>query len=437
MSFRQEGGDPRVHVSDLINLIWRNLGRMRARVAMTAIGVLIGTAAVVILISLGAGLQRSLTGELMSIRDLTRITVRPGSLGRDPGPSSRTDRTEEKRLDENALRFIRDLPHVIAVTPLQRVAGGQLRLNRTVANPSIVGLDPHQAEALGFRLQQGTLRLGRSQALVGAKVGEMFFDPVRQQPVAPVDLMGQLVQLEVRRISSEGNAVTKQMRVRVSGVLAEGGATDYDMYLGLSEALDINEWLGQGLDLRREGYQQVIVRSDDPQHVLEIEEAITGAGFLAFSYRDAVGQVNLVFLIVQAVLGGIGAIALVVAGFGIANTMIMSIYERTGEIGLMKAVGARNRDVMSVFLGEAGTIGVLGGVLGVAVGVALSQLINGIALAYLRTQTGGEAPETLTYTPFWLVVFSIGFATLAGLVSGIYPAMRAATLSPVSALKYE
>ena len=149
------------------------------------------------------------------------------------------------------------------------------------------------------------------------------------------------------------------------------------------------------------------------------------------------GQVNLVFLIVQAILGGIGAIALVVAGFGIANTMIMAIYERTAEIGLMKAVGARNRDVMSVFLGEAGAIGLLGGVLGVTVGAALSQLINVIGLAYLSAQTGGEGPETLVHTPLWLVAFSIGFATLAGLLSGIYPAMRAATLRPVSALKYE
>ena len=427
-----------MYLSDLLRLIWRNLGRMRARVAMTATGVLIGTAAVVILISLGAGLQRSLTGELTAIRDLTRITVLPGSYGRGFGPSQRPGRTEEKVLDEDAMRFIRDLPHVVAATPRQGLMGGQLRLNRVVANPSIVGIDPRQSEALELEVQQGVLRVGRGQALVGAKVGEMFFDPVRQQPVEPMDLARQLLQVELSRISSRGKPATRRIRIRVAGVLAEGGETDYDVYLGLDEVLDMNEWLlGRRLNLPQEGYQQVIVEADDPEHVLEVEQKITEEGFLAFSYHDALQQINLVFLILQAILGGIGAIALVVAGFGIANTMIMSIYERTSEIGLMKAVGARNRDVMSVFLGEAGAIGFLGGVLGVAAGVALSQLINAIALAYLRAQTMGEGPETLIHTPLWLIVFSIGFAALAGLLSGIYPAMRAATLSPVSALKYE
>jgi len=131
-----------MYPSDLLWLIWRNLGRMRARVAMTAIGVLIGTAAVVILISLGAGLQHSLTGELTAIRDLTRVTVLPGSYGREFGPSQRPGRTEEKVLNEDALRFIRDLPHVMAATPRQGLMGGQLRLNRVVAYSSIVGIDP-------------------------------------------------------------------------------------------------------------------------------------------------------------------------------------------------------------------------------------------------------------------------------------------------------
>jgi len=427
-----------MYLSDLLRLIWGNLGRMRARVAMTAIGVLIGTAAVVILISLGAGLQRSLTGELTAISDLTRITVLPGSFGQGFGPSQRPGRTEEKVLDEDALRFIRDLPHVVAATPRQGLMGGQLRLNRVAAHASITGLDPHHTEALGLEAQQGVARLGRGQALVGAKVGEIFFDPVRQQPVEPIDLMGQLLQVELSRITSTGDQVTKRVRIRVAGVLAEGGETDYDMYLALDEVLDMNEWLlGRRLDLRQEGYQQAIVKADDPEYVLEIEQKITEVGFMAFSFHSALEQVNLVFFILQAVLGGIGAIALVVAGFGIANTMIMAIYERTAEIGLMKAVGARNRDVMSVFLGEAAAIGLLGGVLGVAVGAGLSQLINAIALVYVRAQAGGEGPEVLIHTPLWLVLFSIGFATLAGLLSGIYPAMRAATLSPVSALKYE
>jgi len=160
-------------------------------------------------------------------------------------------------------------------------------------------------------------------------------------------------------------------------------------------------------------------------------------GLFAFSAHDALRSVNTIFLILQAIFAGIGGIALLVAAFGIANTMIMAIYERTREIGLMKAIGATNRDVMTVFLAEAGAIGLLGGVLGVIVGILLSQIVNLFALSYLSTQTGGLGPSFVVYTSPWLILLSLAFATLVGLLSGIYPAMRAATLNPVSALKYE
>jgi len=124
--------------------------------------------------------------------------------------------------------------------------------------------------------------------------------------------------------------------------------------------------------------------------------------------------------------------------------MTMAIYERTREIGLMKAVGATNRDVMSVFLGEAGGIGLLGGLGGVVIGAGLGALIDLIAGTYLAAQavqqSGASASGvsiSLIYTPLWLPLFALGFATLVGVVSGLYPAMRAAALSPVAALKHE
>ena len=151
--------------------------------------------------------------------------------------------------------------------------------------------------------------------------------------------------------------------------------------------------------------------------------------------------INGFFVVLQVVFGGVGAIALLVAAIGIANTMAMAILERTREIGLMKAIGATNRDVLSVFLGEAAGIGFVGGIGGVAIGWAASQVLNVLAVAYFTGQAaqggGPPPPSTAVVTPFWLPMCVMVFATFVGLVSGVYPALQAARYEPVKALKYE
>jgi len=150
--------------------------------------------------------------------------------------------------------------------------------------------------------------------------------------------------------------------------------------------------------------------------------------------------INNFYLVLQIIFGGVGAIALLVAAIGIANTMAMAILERTREIGLMKAVGATNRDVLSIFLGEAAGIGFLGGLGGVLVGWLAGQGINVAAQVYFAnqsTQAGGVPVSVAVSTPAWLLLFALVFATLIGLLSGLYPALRAATMVPVLALKYE
>jgi putative ABC transport system permease protein len=171
-----------------------------------------------------------------------------------------------------------------------------------------------------------------------------------------------------------------------------------------------------------------------------VTDTITQLGYQAYTPQSFVQGINSFFLILQVIFGGVGAIALLVAAIGIANTMAMAILERTKEIGLMKAVGATNRDVLSIFLGEAAGIGFIGGLGGIILGWAAGQIINVLALAYLAgqaAQQGGPPPTTAVFTPLWLPIFTLIFATLIGLLSGLYPALRAATMIPVNALKYE
>jgi putative ABC transport system permease protein len=285
--------------------------------------------------------------------------------------------------------------------------------------------------------------------IIGARVAENFADPRRRSSSEDedvIDLYGQTLTLELKRSTPEGDTETRTVKLRVGGILEErGGQDDNSIFMALDDLEDLSTWTsGKRIDRRTEGYSQAIVVVNDPQLMIQIEnKLVLEYGYYAFSARSILQQLNLIFAIIQAVFGGIGAIALVVAAIGIANTMIMSILERTREIGLMKAVGATNRDVMSIFIGEAGAIGVLGGIGGVIFGIITAKVIDLIANAYISAQlaasgsTAGNEAASIAVIPLWLPIFAVAFALVIGLASGIYPALRAVQLNPVTALKYE
>ena len=220
-----------------------------------------------------------------------------------------------------------------------------------------------------------------------------------------------------------------------------GGEPDYSIYLPLEQVKALNEWAtGTRVNYNKDGYSQVIVKVEDADQALDIADQITAMGFQAITPQSYLQGINGFFVVLQIIFGGVGAIALLVAAIGIANTMTMSILERTREIGLMKAVGATNRDVLSIFLGEAAGIGFIGGLGGIVIGWLAAQAMNVLAIVYLAgqaSQQGGAPPSVAVYTPIWLPVFALIFSTFIGMLSGLYPALRAATMIPVQALKYE
>ena len=429
---------------DLIRLVWSNLRRMRGRALMTALGVLIGTAAIVVLISLAAGLRQSAVGDLSQFGPVNQITVLPGAIFQSFGA---TGISSDAVLTPRRLEEIARMDGVTAVTPREQVAvPTTIKLDRLVASTTLTGIDARAVRAMGT-LAQGSPQLGRWTAIVGARVGEQFVDPRRRTTVQsdePLDLYGRTLQVELTRVEEDGKTSTRTVRLRVGGVLAEGaGQDDYSIFIALEDAEDLVTWYqGQRPDRRNDGYSQAVIIVDDPEKVLKIEQELLLEGFLAFSARSTLQQINVIFAVIQAAFGGIGAIALIVAAIGIANTMIMSILERTREIGLMKALGATNRDVMSIFIAEAGAIGLLGGVGGVVFGAGIAKIIDLIAQAYINNQLAasgatGNAGLSLAVIPLWLPVFAIVFSLIIGLASGIYPALRAVQLDPVKALKYE
>ncbi len=441
---------------DLLALIAENLGRRKARVALTAIGVVIGSAALVVLVSLGAGLQRNATEQLGGIGDLTRIEVWPtygevygGGGGRvvvEVAPLGAGVPTGQHLLTESALAELAALPGVAGVYP-RDFAQGQVTvtLGRLEGYPQVIGVPPDFLSSQDLQMRAGTPELSRGTAVVGAMVSQAFYDPRQrpgQEPPPPPDLYDQNLRLTLVRWNQDGTETRRPLMVHVGGVIAEtGGEADWALYLSLDEVTAMNQWFsGRRIDRSRDGYPNVVVRATDPDHVVQVKDQIVAMGYQAYTALEYVQGITSFFTVLQAVFGGVGFVALMVAAIGIANTMTMAILERTREIGLMKAVGATNRDVLAIFLGESGGIGLIGGLGGVALGWSASQVINVVAVAYLAGQaarTGGLPPTVAVFTPPWLLVATLVFAAAIGVISGLYPALRAATLVPVTALKYE
>jgi putative ABC transport system permease protein len=443
-----------VRLVDLLKLTATSLTRTRFRAALSAFGVVIGTGAIVILFSLATGLQRLAADNLGGLGPLNEINI--FSLGGDGGGGGGggvsiviigVNKSASSKLKSSYLDSLAGQTGVKAVTPVVNFTGqATLHDDQYEARPSLKGVDPNAPANFNYALTSGAADLGRWQVLVGAKVGEAFSDPgVRSgdNRVPRLDLQGKSLTLELTRTDDTGQTVRRVLRLQVAGVLAPRGFDyDYSIIMRLSDVDELNTWsTGQQVNHQRTGYPGATVLAADSKSQTTLTEQIQKDGFLATSPNQILEQVNRTYYALQAFVGGVGLITLLIAGTGIANTLITAIYERTAEIGLMKAVGATTRQVMAVFLAEAAAIGGGGGLVGLVVGLLLSQGINAVASQSVAQQLSGpgasSGPVNIVATPLWLLVLAPVFAMGIGVIAGLYPARRAAHLDPVTALRYE
>lgn len=417
--------------SDTVSIVVRNLRRSKTRTILTSLGVLIGVAAIITLVSVGIAMQTSVTSQFESVGDLSILNVYPNNIRLGPFVPRRTE--EVKILDEDAINSIKKIEGIEALSPVYVLPDVLLKVGRLESSASLTGIEPKKVEKIAGELEKGRYitKSDKYAVVVGSKFQETFYNP-KTGTSETVNILGKMLKINIKRFI-EGKVEKKTYIFRVVGILKEKGTQDdYSIYAPINTVIGINEWrTGRTIKPEINGYNRIIVKVKDVDSVNSVAKRMEDMGFVVFSIQAIINSVSTVFRILQFILAGIAGISLLVAGIGIVNTMTMSIYERTRQIGIMKAIGASNTDILWMFLSEAAALGFLGG-LG---GILLSLLLNYIITHFSSTIVSGTTLKVAA--PLWLILFAVVFATVVGLIAGLIPSYRAANLKPVEALRYE
>ena len=503
-------------ISDILGMSLGNLWRRKMRTVLTVLGVVIGTASIVVMLSLGIGLKESMMAQVGSASSLTQIWVySDDSMGE-----------ESMLLDDTVVETMQSIQHVDSVNPqvyfymplkignyetyvnvigitdeemreielgsgdyptpgntLTMVAGNQIITDLMDSNtgqyiywetgelPNVDLLTAPVIGGIGFQESIGNNTDSLLSELNGGTSGDEYYDSTfststdfggesddlltsdPSQDMTDSDSLSEdFKQEEEQTVYSAFTDDMKRVSLKISGV-TEG---DVDTYTDYSYACyvrmdDLKKFFkqyypgnsvipGQPLDktgkpYRTLKYSQITVNVDESVNVEEVQQMIQDMGYRADANKEWLEEIEKEFMIIEAVLGGIGAVAMLVAAISIANTMTMSTYERTKEIGVMKVLGCSLGNIRSMFLAEAAFIGLLGGVAGIGLSYTLSMLANKLIAPMIMMDYGSEA--NISVIPIWLVGSAIVFATIIGMLAGFFPAQRATKLSPLAAIRNE
>jgi putative ABC transport system permease protein len=439
-----------VRGADYLGYTWRNITRAHLRLLLTVAAVVIGATLVVVMTSVGGGIQRNVLEDIRASGGLNEIFVSAVFLPQPGAPTVGRGGV----LNESTVQVIENLGGVTAVLPEVVLPFGiaQLGYAELTAQPALVGIPPERAATFGFAAAQGTVAPERGQVVLGGRVAEYFFDANRQRAPVP-DLFGQTIKLVTQRPGGAAGApgagmpgfaappLRRETDLEVAGILAIGGTQDdFTAWLNAEDTVDMLEWLtGRRPELGSDGYQALRVKTASTEQVRAVQQEISDLDLRATSPLSVLEEVNRGMFILQALLGTIGLVALIVSGLGVANTMLMATFERTREIGILKALGATETQIARLFLVEASFIGLLGALVGLILGWLATQVINLVVLQLLATSVGAAPgpPRAVLYTPAWVPPAVIVLAWLVAVLAGLYPALRASRLNIARALRAE
>jgi ABC-type lipoprotein release transport system permease subunit len=483
-------------IGDLTELATQNLREAILRNSLTTVGIAVGVASLVAMLSLGVGLQELINRRLERNGLFDTVLVRPrttfnatgqirrnrdlGSYRADNSPKrDQDDRGQadtrpdlnnivSRPLDKDSRRELAQLPHVLEVYPEFRFTG-DLRFGESGHLTQVTSLPQSASTSDGLEGMQGHF-FSSSDAHEVILQADAAADLADSQHLQPGDMLGKDLILRYAgreplpansgsrdRGTSPDDALTgfsiisSRITLRVVGIVdAETVASGANAFgrsgayvpLAVAEELGVVQGNDMGEVVRESAlggnglhYSNLTVRVEKPADVPAVEESVRQMGYAPFSLLDLTRNLRRLFAILDMLLGIFGSLALAVASLGIINTLVMAILERRREIGVLKALGASDKDVRQLFFAEAGVMGLLGGAGGVFLGWGIGRLIQLGTSYYLRQQ---QIPaENIWSVPIWLVAAAIAFSLLVSLGAGLYPASRAARLDPVEALRYE
>jgi putative ABC transport system permease protein len=441
---------------DALDQALSNLWKKRLRTCLTVLGVMIGVGALVCMFAFGKGMQRNIRQEFESMGLFNYINVRPAEHNPVRDVNEDQDTNQTPLLDEAFIQRVSRLPGVVTAFaeirfPALVRMGGREEFTLVQVLPASVcdsGLikfrvgrayDPKRTDGLiitdellrRFRITHPEQALGQDMELATLTV-----DPSKFNPLALLSML-QGKTLPFQTEAHALNIVGVAGRMGFSGfiplrsdVFISPAAADRMKKINITHLSDLF-----AVTNTLQAHERVTVKVESPLDVDAVRREIEDWGFLTSAPIDQFTEMKKGFIIVDAFLLALGMIGITVSCLSITNTMVMSILEHTRDIGIMKAVGATDRDVGAIFVYESGVIGFLGGVLGLdlawLVSLFINQIINGI--------TAREGVPYMNHFafPMWLCLSGIGFSMIVSVIAGVYPALRAARVDPIVALRRE
>lgn len=448
---------------DLLKMSANNLWRRKLRTSLTILGVVIGTASIIVMMSLGIGLNYGYIEQIKNSGSLTTIQVYNYGQWNGSGDSKQVELTDEQVEIMKGIDGVEIASPVLSISVLGKQKGYEGYLQ-------IKGITLDAINKMNLPVAQGELpKQGDTLKIIaGYAANQNFYDPKGMSGGGGMMVMGGEGGPDIDFINQpvftvfdtdayyqfqngeEGAKMPKKYQLYACATLEQtNGEYDWNIYadidalktqlkkvFGKDKVIPGQPSTKAGKPYKYYVYDEAMVIAKDMEDVTRIQDEIKNMGFQAYSNMDYLNSMQESSKMIQAVLGGIGAVSLLVAAIGIANTMLMSIMERTKEIGIMKVLGCGLRNIRNMFLMEAGMIGFVGGSLGIAFSYAVSFVVNKFAGGYMGMNPDGT-PMDISVIPIWLILLALAFAVGVGIVSGLYPSIRAMKLSPLAAIRSE